>query len=159
MSCNICNKQQCCCVKTVSRMGPRGPKGNDGRQGIPGINGIDGINGDAQTYFFPMEAFGVNQFPAPLSGDYILKLELYAPHEISSESSGDITSLLIKNSINQNLNVNYNHRKTPIAAGAEVTYTHTAKLTGIVAGDLIGFDVIANFMDFGNGSVTLMKIP
>jgi len=43
-------------------MGPRGPKGNDGRQGIPGINGIDGINGDAQTYFFPMEAFGVNQF-------------------------------------------------------------------------------------------------
>lgn len=59
MSCDNCNQNKCCCVKTVSTRGPRGPKGDrgatgpagppgtgsNGTNGTNGTNGVDGANG------------------------------------------------------------------------------------------------------------------
>lgn len=40
--CKKCGEQSCCCVKTVSKTGPRGPKGDKGPKGDTGTSGAAG---------------------------------------------------------------------------------------------------------------------
>lgn len=96
-------------------------------------------------------------YTALADGDYILQLELYI-NLIATEAGTYLTSQLIKNSIVE-LNINVNHRVGPNEID-ETTYTHNCKITGVVTGDTIGFNLIASGDDanINNGSITVIKV-
>ena len=61
------------------------------------------------------------------------------------------------NSININ---NIHKRSTPVGVD-EVTYTHTAKLTSLIVGDVVGYSVFCNTSALAtatNSSLTLIKL-
>lgn len=90
-------------------------------------------------------------------GNYILQLELYIDLNVS-EAGTYLSSQLIKNSIVES-NTNTNHRVGPNEI-PETTYTHNCKITGVITGDTIGFNIIASGADayINNGSITIIKV-
>ena len=90
-------------------------------------------------------------------GDYILQLELYI--DITPDETGTyLSSQLIKNSIVES-NINVSHRVGPNEI-PETTYTHNCKITGVVTGDTIGFNLTASGSDsyINNGSIIITKV-
>lgn len=96
-------------------------------------------------------------------GDYILQLELDITMNGIGSAQNDLTSQLIKNNILQSLNLNLEHRLNlgfELKEGYETQYTHNCKITGVTAGDTIGFQlsVTDTSVLINNGSITVIKI-
>ncbi len=95
-------------------------------------------------------------YTAPSDGDYILQLELSIVDYVGTGTTS-LTSTLTKNNIAQT-NTNDLHRLNLDVRDTEITYTHNCKITGVVAGDNIGFLLNAIATHIYNGSITVLKI-
>lgn len=122
-----------------------------------GEKGDAAIDGNSFIYFKSFETDGSQEYTAPLSGDYILMLECYIIDDEGAESLGSVTSTLTKNTVAQT-NVNDYHENNDVPSSGKITHTHTAKITGVVAGNTIGFAITTPFSVLDNGSITLFKI-
>lgn len=94
-------------------------------------------------------------------GDYILQLELDVTFS-GVGASNDLTSQLIKNNILET-NINNRHRITlgfDLIGPYETTFTHNCKITGVTAGDTLGFtfSVTNTNVLINNGSITVIKL-
>jgi len=150
---NGCCKTKCC-IKTVSKTGPRGPKGATGKTGATGPigPGVTSFTAIPETAYSTVTDF---QSPAVIeAGDYIVQLELNAEKVGVSDMS--FYSDLIKNGITETLNVNYHHLNR--TSGVNCTHTHTAKIT-LAIGDVAGYKLsMSSSAKILNGSIVLSKI-
>lgn len=142
-----------CCEKIIKKIPVEGPTGP---QGPPG--------GDPTRYFGSYEDIQLSDEGDPFvytittSGDYILQLNAH----ITRTDVTVITSYLIKNGVYQVSNVNGLHQHYELVDVTETTLTHNAKLTGVVAGDIIGFSLLSllspSYALVVNASLTILKL-
>jgi len=122
---------------------PTGAQGAVGPTGPQGPAGNNGIN-----YLHAFEILGNTDITAGYNftstvtadGDYILVFQ--GQTKGITDYLSAMSSVLIKNGVLQSGNTNYIQRDTFTAGISNYcTHTHTAKLTGVVAGDIIGYQI------------------
>lgn len=101
-------------------------------------------------------------YTAPTDGDYILQLELNVTFSNITAGANDLTSQLIKNNILQT-NTNGSHRTDlgfELKNDYDTMVTHNCKITGVTAGNTIGFklSVSDSTVSIINGSITAIKL-
>lgn len=69
--CNTCGKNNCCCIKTVSKTGPRGPKGDKGPQGPVGPTGSGTAIPVANTVYVSKSGNDSTGLPERLDKPYL----------------------------------------------------------------------------------------
>lgn len=110
-----------------------------------------------------LKTIGYNfNYTAPTDGDYILQLELNVVFIDTLGGLNDLSSRLIKNN-SLETNINGFHRRvigSQIRSSEQDTYTHNCKITGVTAGDTIGFklEVSDSTVPINNGSITVIKL-
>ena len=143
-----------CCKKIIVELAEPGPTGP---QGPPGTSGNVGV------YFQEFGSTALTDgntlftFTITLAGNYVLQYESY----LSKDTNTSVSSRLMKNGSYQSLNTNNVHKTTSPAGVAEITYTHTAKLTSLIVGDIVGYSVFCNSGGLAtatNSSLTLIKV-
>lgn len=94
-------------------------------------------------------------YTAPADGDYVLQLDL----TLDVTRDGQFSSQAIKNNVVQSALPTYLHRETVDDLIPNITYNHNYKITGVVAGDTIGFKLEFNNLGISvrNGSITILK--
>lgn len=147
------------CEKIISKAGLRGPRGLQGPVGPQGPQGIPGISNVPIFYSFKNESVdeinpNINlETPVTEDGDYVVELQLFA----ECNEAYIITTSALKDSFLDLTNDNYQQQHTVNAE--KFTYTHTAKITGLQAGQNIGFMFSATgFVQIKNGSLVITKI-
>lgn len=156
-----------CCEKIINKKtvgGAIGKNGSSGQNGPPGPPGPPGPDGEAPTRYF--QSYGETSlsdegdpfvFTVTQPGDYVLQFNAYA----TRVDPGAIWSYLVKNGVLQVANVNGFHQNTELISISETVFTHNAKLTGVIAGDSIGFSVsdpMAATSLLVNASLTILKL-
>ena len=146
-----------CCEKIIKKIpvtGPTGPQGDPGSSPTRYFESYGEVvlsdEGDPFVYTVTQP------------GDYVLQFNAY----ITRTNPATIISLLIKNGVLQSVpfigttNTNYYHQNDELIGIAETVLTHNAKLTGVIAGDSIGFSVSDMTGDalLTNASLTILKL-
>lgn len=165
--CKKCKQTICCCIKIISRIGKSGKSGKKGKNstvaGPEGPPGPPGADGNVGIYFHAFGSTALNDgntlftHTITLAGNYILQYESY----MTKDTNTSISSRLMKNGSYQSLNANNLHKTTSPAGVAEITYAHTAKLTSLIVGDVVGYSVFCNTGGLAtatNSSLTLIKV-
>lgn len=145
--CNECNITSL----TKGEKGDRGATGATGPGGIYFASFEDTVLDDTNTFF---------TYTIVQAGNYVLQLECSI--EISTGET-PISSFLYKNGVYQSANMNNTHASELMASGSfedeSITYTHNAKLTSLIVGDVVGFSITSGFSSrLINGSITLLKL-
>ena len=157
MSCRICNKSKCCCVKTVSVTGPRGPQGPKGATGQTGPKGNDGA-GVYQVIEIPTQdpSTGVLYSTSAVTeaGDYLATLCIDT--ELTTEGVIELESRALKNGAVDTGNANYNYNTK--SSSEKLGHTHSFKTT-LAIGDTAGFQIqLAIATKVNKGTIVLSKI-
>ena len=164
--CKTCGEQQCCCIQTISRMGPKGPKGDRGATGPQGPAGPTGPQGPSSVIGFEssgkvdLDTEFVLMHTLAQPGSYIAILQGEYEASVIGEGLKDVTSQLYVNAAAQTSNNNFSQRDSEITLGQKVTFTHNAKVTGLLAGDQIGYHIASTDLNSSitNVSLTVIKI-
>lgn len=131
-----------------------------GEKGDNGLNGADGA--DLFLDFITLVDQAVTSaapynfnYTAPTSGNYILQLDL----TLDIGFDGQFTTRAIKNNVVQLAIPTFIHREDVTDKTPSITYNHNYKITGVVAGDTIGFKLEFNAtgITVRNGSITILK--
>lgn len=165
--CSKCGINNCCCIKTVSKTGPRGPKGADGKQGLPGAPGIYAVGfataGIINTPIDLTDGVAVCPVTIPSNGDYIFDFTINATSKSSVIDSFYLRTFARKNGVNIAFPIP-DYIKTTILPKASalgvlsaITHNHKIKLTGLIAGDIISFWSIGEVEEL-SASQTYIKI-
>lgn len=165
--CNVCNKTQCCCVKTVSKTGPRGPKGNDGRQGPAGLNGTSTVLFATSGILEPAVDLTAGSARCPVTipsdGDYIFDFTTNATSKSSAIDTFYLRTFVRKNGVNLAAPVP-DYIKTTVLPKASalgsltgVTHNHKVQLTGLITGDLIAFWAIGEVEELSSSMFYIKK--
>lgn len=100
-------------------------------------------------------------YTATVAGDYILQMELYLLN-VDAESIR-LRTRLYKNAVFQVANINNQHDLDQSTTGGgisvnAISYTHNAKLSGVIVGDVIGFKLLTSVdVTVQSGSITIIK--
>lgn len=169
--CKKCNKDNCCCVKVITKAGPRGqigPKGNTGPKGDDGANGLDGaatVNYVSEGIIAIPEDLGSGLAVCPVTittpGDYVFDFTIWAACQSSASDTFELRTFIRKNGVNPITVDNYTHITIlPKSSGLGVltgaTHNHKVRLTGLIAGDIIAFWCIG-FVNMKGAAMTYVK--
>jgi hypothetical protein len=145
----MCNcKGKCGCnISTITK----GEKGDAGQSGTTGVS------------FYAFKAQTVDaittidvQTTVAADGDYVVQLQANVGN--NDAAAVNVTTRAYKNGAPDTLNDNYTQTFSDILVSQAVTYTHTAKLTGLSAGQTVGCRFLATGdVLISNGSLTIFK--
>lgn len=165
--CDVCNKQQCCCVKTVSRTGPRGPKGNDGRQGPAGLNGTSTVLFATSGALVSPEDLSGGKSMCPITivapGDYVFDFTVNTACKTAAVDTLYVRTFARKNGINlaapvaDYIKTTVLPKQSALGALSSVTHNHKIQLNSLIAGDTVSFWGIGDAEELSSSMIYIKK--
>lgn len=126
--------------------------------------GEKGDAGTAEVSFYSFKAQTITspatvdiQTTVGADGDYVVQLEMGVRN--LDVAAVYVTTSALKNGSLDSLNDNYERIENDIPVDKRLTYTHTVKLTGLTAGQTVGFQLASDGVFIANnGSLTIFKV-
>jgi hypothetical protein len=126
--------------------------------------GEKGDTGSVNVLFYSFKAQTVDspstvdvQTAVVEDGDYVVQLEMTFTN--TDVVGIGVISNVLKNGSLDSSNDNYEHAYSDLAPNKKRTYTHTAKITGLTAGQTVGYRLSSDgIFVANNGSLTIFKM-